>query len=218
VRYSRTDTPSRVGRQALSAAPQSHRPVMPALRYPGCGMAILLRVTRPPRCQRARRCPRLGRATFGSACPYQTLSKFRVRCLACAMFQGPPFNPGAMSNRAPRTRDGRNTLARLKQWHHLFTECAAMIQFSLPVNRSCLNDRCKRQQHHCGKYFLHVSSRVAGGFRRSAKVLFSNPHAGSALQMPYDPNAAEHAQTRTECLICRSIAIAPSVYLPWQQY
>ena len=40
---------------------------------------------------------------------------------------------------------------------------AAAIQFGLPVDRTGLCDRCKRQERHCSECFLHVSSGITLG-------------------------------------------------------
>ena len=72
------------------------------------------------------------------------------------MFQRPPFNPDTAASLGPRARDRRQALARQQQWFHLLTQRAAAIQFSLPIDWTCLSDRCERQQHHCSECFLHV--------------------------------------------------------------
>jgi hypothetical protein len=83
--------------------------------------------------------------------------------LARTMFQRPSFDPGAAAGRGPRARDGGYTFACLQQWYHLLAQRAAVIQFSLPVDRSCLCDRCKHRQHrYREKSSFHVSSKTGG--------------------------------------------------------
>ena len=79
--------------------------------------------------------------------------------LSCAMFQRPPLDPNAAARRRPGPRDGKQALAGQQQWFHLLAHCAAAIQFSLPVDWTCLCDRCKhRKQHHHCECLLQVSS------------------------------------------------------------
>jgi len=83
------------------------------------------------------------------------------------MSQRTPFNPDATPRRRPGARDGRYTFACLQQWSHLFAKRAAMIQFSLPVNRSGLCDRCKhRQNRHREEMLFHVSLKAGGKIAR----------------------------------------------------
>lgn len=94
----------------------------------------------------------------------QTQKKFEaVTGLACATFQRPPFDPNAAARRRPGACDGRQALACPQQWFHLLAQRAATIQFGLPVDRTGLCDRCKRQERHCSECFLHVSSGITLG-------------------------------------------------------
>jgi hypothetical protein len=52
-----------------------------------------------------------------------------------------------MARRRPGARDGGYTFSCLQQRSHLFAKRAAMIQFSLPVNRSSLCD-CRKHRHN----------------------------------------------------------------------
>ena len=53
---------------------------------------------------------------------------------------------------------------------------------------------------------------------RHASICRFPPGAGPRALVQSDQRPANASQTPNECLICRSIDIAPSVYLPWQQY
>jgi len=78
--------------------------------------------------------------------PSRPQKKFEaVTGLACATFQRPPFDPNAAARRRPGACDGRQALACPQQWFHLLAQRAATIQIGLPVDRTGLCDRCKRQ-------------------------------------------------------------------------
>ena len=107
-----------------------------------------------------RLCPAASVRSFKLAYDLHEKSEFaRVRHV-----QRSPFDPDTAARRRPGARDGRQTLARQQQWFHLLAQRAAAIQFSLPVDWTCLSDRHKhRHHHHCGKCLLHVSLGVPFG-------------------------------------------------------
>jgi hypothetical protein len=87
----------------------------------------------------------------------------RALRLLRTMSQRMLFDPNATAHRSPRTRDGRQALACQQQWFDLLAHRAAAIQFGLPVNRSCLSDRCKHRQNRCReKSSFHVSFKTGG--------------------------------------------------------
>lgn len=83
----------------------------------------------------------------------------RLLHLSCATLPGTPLNPNTAANRSPRTRDGGYALARQQKRLNLLAQRAAAIQFRLPVNRSCVRDRRKRQQHRHRDCFRHILAR-----------------------------------------------------------